>query len=89
MVFSQPSTHRTIQLKASDAGLVPLEAGDRERLEVYVQAFVRDLTSIEHTTPYARAVIGPDVDDLIAISFTPEAAFEQSPGPSAGRRLSA
>src|SRR5688572_7550384 len=28
VVFTQPSTHRTVQLKGNDARIVPLEAGD-------------------------------------------------------------
>lgn len=88
-VFSQPSTHQTLQLKGTDASVGPIAPEDPARLRSYAQAFVRDLCAIGYSTPFAQAVIGSQTEDLLAVSFTPTAAFEQSPGPNAGRRLAA
>ncbi len=87
VVFSQPSTHRTIQLKGSDAGIVPVTAADRRVAERHLGAWVQELVSIGYTAEFAAAVRGRAEQGLAAIAFTPVAAFQQTPGPAAGDRL--
>ena len=89
VVFSQPSTHRSLQLKADDA-VVRAPAGDEPALCArYVQAFCADIALLGHTEAQARALCGYVDGDLVAIDFTPNAAFEQTPGPRAGTPLAA
>jgi hypothetical protein len=87
VVFSQPSTHRTIQLKGTDAKPVRVTRADRELAARHNEAWVRDLTSIGYREEFARAVHGHVQPGMVAISFTPTAAFQQTPGPAAGERL--
>ena len=87
VVFSQPSTLRTIQLKGNDARLVRATAADRVIVERHAQAWVDDLCSIGYGREFARALHGFPDRGLAAISFTPAAAFQQTPGPAAGERL--
>jgi hypothetical protein len=89
VVFTQPSTHRTVQLKGNDARIVPLEAGDLERVERYVRAFAADVAPFGFSEPYMRALLACLPDDLVGVQFTIAAAFSQTPGPHAGERLSA
>lgn len=89
VVFSQPSTHRTIQLKGTDAELVAVTAADRRIAERHLGAWVQELVSIGYTAELAAAVRGRAESGLIAIAFTPTSAFEQTPGPAAGARLQA
>jgi hypothetical protein len=87
VVFSQPSTHRTIQLKGTDATLVAVTAADRRVAERHLQAWIQDLVSVGYTPGFAAAVRGRAENGLAAIAFTPTAAFEQTPGPAAGSQL--
>lgn len=87
VVFSQPSTHRTIQLKGRDARPTRVAAGDRAVVESGLAGWIQELTSIGYPAGLARAIHGGCPARLNAITFTPEAAFQQTPGPAAGTRL--
>jgi hypothetical protein len=87
VVFSQPSTHRTIQLKGTDARLVRVSAADRAIAARHLDAWVDELTRIGYRAEFARAVRGQAEHGMVAIAFTPTAAFQQTPGPGAGERL--
>ena len=86
VVFSQPSTHRTIQLKGSDARIVKVTAADRAIAARHLQDWSEDLCRIGYTPEFASAVRGV-APRLAAIAFTPSAAFQQTPGPGAGKPL--
>ena len=86
VVFSQPSTHRTIQLKGSDARIVKVTAADRTIAARHLQDWSEDLCRIGYTPEFASAVRGA-APRLAAIAFTPSAAFQQTPGPGAGKPL--
>jgi hypothetical protein len=88
-VFSRPSTHETIQLKGEDARVEPLAQGDTALLAAAVDVFAQELVSIGFPEHYARAVHGGALEDYVAVSFTPAAAFVQTPGPAAGQRIDA
>ena len=87
VVFSRPSTHRTLQLKADDARVRAATAEEAAIVARYVEAFSREIGPLGHTDDQARAIFQCRADDLGAIDFTPNAAFEQTPGPKAGRPL--
>jgi hypothetical protein len=86
VVFSQPSTHRTIQLKGSDARVARVTGADRVIAQRHLQAWVQDLQLIGYAADFARTVRG-EAPDLIAVTFTLASAFLQTPGPAAGTRL--
>jgi len=86
VVFSQPSTHHTIQLKASDARVVSVTASDRAVAVRHLDAWVEELCRIGYTAAFAEALRGRP-ERLAAIRFTPAAAFQQTPGPAAGQPL--
>lgn len=87
VVFSRPSTHETLQLKGEDAVVSELQSGDRRYIEHCKQQFVEELSKISYSTEFATAVISQSNDEAIAVTFTPSAAFVQTPGPGAGERL--
>ncbi len=87
VVFTRPSTHKTIQLKGSDARIEPLAAGDEALIQAYRESFVEDLLGLGYTRAFSAAVVAGADDQVIAVSFTPTAAFDQTPGPHAGRAL--
>ena len=86
-VFSQPSTHYTLQLKGTDARIVPPERGDAALVARYVDAFVAELTPFGYSETIVRAFLASMPDDIAAIEFTISAAFSQTPGPQAGEPL--
>ena len=87
LVCSQPSTHRTIQLKGTDAEIVAVTAADRRIADRHLGAWVEELVSVGYPADFAAAVRGRAETGLAAIAFAPTSAFEQTPGPAAGTRL--
>ena len=86
VVFSQPSTHKTIQLKGTDARVVPVTAADRAAAQRHLREWAEDLGRIGYTAPFS-AVLHGGSGPLAAIRFTPTAAFQQTPGPDAGQPI--
>ncbi|MDD5366892.1 MAG: hypothetical protein PHR30_16265 [Gallionellaceae bacterium] len=87
VVFSRPKTHETIQLKGARVRIRPLAAGDRARMLACGAAFATEIIALGYTESFSRALMAPAGDDAMAIAFTPDAVFEQTPGPKAGQRL--
>lgn len=87
VVFSQPSTHRTVQLKAASARIRAATPDDEPALARYLAAMEHELALIGLGAGFARAMLAYRLPDLVAITFTPEEAFDQTPGPRAGAPL--
>ena len=87
VVFTQPSTHRTIQLKGADAALGPLEPGTTALIDANIDALVKDVAPLGYSEVFVRTVLAYKPEDLVEVTFTPTSAFAQTPGPQAGRRL--
>jgi hypothetical protein len=86
-VFSQPTTHRTVQVKASRAtqrGATPEDAADLERCAATLDG---ELTAIGYAAGLGRLMLAHKAEDVVAVTFRPEHAFDQTPGPQAGARL--
>ena len=86
-VFSQPSTHFTLQFKGTDARIVPAEGGDPDRAWAYVDAFAAELSGLGYPVEVIRCLLQSSADDLVAVRFTVDAGFSQTPGPGAGQPL--
>ncbi len=84
VVFSQPSSHRTVQFKARAPRLREADASDRPVLQRYLRAMEDELRRVGFTNALAQALLASSLDDLVALSFEPELAFDQTPGPKAG-----
>ncbi|MBB3176727.1 hypothetical protein [Variovorax sp. Sphag1AA] len=89
VVFSQPLSHRTVQVKASEAALRPAEEADLPVLHRYLASMEDEVGAVGIDAPFVRAMLSYRLDDLVAISFTPVEAFDQTPGPKAGSALPA
>jgi hypothetical protein len=87
VVFSLPSTHRTLQLKGADAAVEPLRDGDLELIARHRAAFLADLTSLGYARSLPETLMSGSGSDVVAVSFTVSEAFIQTPGPTAGTRL--
>lgn len=83
--FSQPSSHRTVQFKATRASIRPAAEADRPVLERYLASMEHEIGQVGHPPRNTRALLAWRLEDLVAVSFAPEQAFDQTPGPKAGR----
>jgi len=88
VVCSEPTTHRTLQLKGDDAQV--LECGDdgEALVERHLQRFTDELADIGLPAEVARTLLRRD-DGLVALRFTVRQAYDQTPGPQAGAALHA
>jgi hypothetical protein len=87
VVFTEPLTHRTIQLKSRNTTVSEPQKGDTALLQKYSDAFVDQVRRLGFDETLIRALIWLDPEQLAALTFTPDEAFEQTPGPGAGNRL--
>lgn len=87
VVFSEPPTHRTVQVKGRDAAVSDLEDDDLQRIAAYLDAFSRQLAPLGHRDMLVRMLLTRPASDLVRLSFTPAEAFSQTPGPNAGEPL--
>lgn len=85
--FSRPSTNQTMQLKGRDARserASPLEVAIARRC---VDLLIDDLLPLGFDRHMLESYFWGDRTDLLAIRFSPDAAFVQTPGPQAGAAL--
>jgi hypothetical protein len=87
VTFSAPISHRTIQLKAASSRLERLEPEDRISVDAQVDAFAGVLRALGFPSPFIQSFCANRSRSISVISFVPDAAFEQTPGPGAGREL--
>lgn len=85
VVFSRPGSHRTVQLKGHDARVESLVAGDWRIIERYRGAFTDALAALGFGDAFVQALLGSSAGEVVAIRFTPVAAFQQTPGFDAHR----
>jgi hypothetical protein len=88
VVVTDSASTRSIQLKASDAAVVALAPGDRERVRAYVGALAQTWALAGQPVEWTRTLLDPDAGELVAVQFAPYIAFDQAPGPRAGTVLS-
>jgi hypothetical protein len=87
VVFSRPKTHETLQLKGARGRIQPLEGRDRQIMLAYGAAFTAEIMALSYAERFSRALTSAVADEAIAVAFTPNAVFDQTPGPKAGARL--
>jgi hypothetical protein len=84
VVFSQPSSNRTVQLKGRDATPVPATPADVALVRRHLALFAAEIAPMGWDQRYVDTLFWHDPAQLLAIRFTPEFAFAQTPGPNAG-----
>jgi hypothetical protein len=87
VVFSEPTTHRTVQFKGVDATVAPAGPDDEVTVARYLANFAEEIAEIGFSGDVARTMLGHAPGDLAAVHFTPLSGFEQTPGPTAGQAL--
>jgi hypothetical protein len=83
--FSPPTIARAVQLKGVATQVGEPKAADLKRVERHVQRFVEECERIGAPEELSRRMfVGTD---LVAIRLSIAEVFDQTPGPTAGRRL--
>jgi hypothetical protein len=83
--FSPPTIARAVQVKGVATGVGEPEAADLERVELHVRSFVAEAERVGASAELSRRMFAGT--GLIAIQFSIDEVFDQTPGPTAGRRL--
>ncbi|WP_434623478.1 hypothetical protein [Azospirillum sp. B2RO_4] len=89
VVFTEPSTHRSIQIKDDCASVAIPTAEEAALPGPYIDGFIAELAGMGFTDSFVRAVMAFDPADLVALHLDPADVFDQTPGPKAGERIPA
>jgi hypothetical protein len=87
VVFTEPSTHKSMQVKGDDARITSLEEGDWPVVSAYADDLVAEICPLGYPEPLIRKMTETTPQQVLAVRFTPTAAFGQTPGPHAGAAL--
>ena len=83
--FSPPTIARALQVKGVATRVDEPEAADLERAERHVRSFVAETEQIGASAELSRRMFVRT--GLVAVQFSIDEVFDQTPGPTAGRRL--
>jgi general stress protein 26 len=86
-MFSQPSTHLSIQMKSSAVSVRPADESDRPAIDRYAVAMEGEVESVGYPRHLARVMLASKLDDLVAVSFEAGEVFDQTPGAKAGAQV--
>jgi hypothetical protein len=87
VAFSAPLSHRTLQLKGLSCRPEDVGPEDEAIVRRQTDAFSVILGQVGETPEFVRAFSAYRSSALLALSFPTQEAFEQTPGPGAGRAL--
>ena len=85
--FSRPSTHQTVQLKGPCARVDAAGPHDVALARRCLDLLIEDLVPLGLPRRMLDTFFWQDPAELVALSFAPEGAFAQTPGPKAGRAI--
>ena len=88
VVFSEPSSNRTLQLKGHDAVVATCGPDDAALARRHLDGFAAAIGRLGFAHEVAQTLLAHD-PELVAVHFTIAEAYEQTPGPSAGKPLAA
>lgn len=87
VVFCLPETEAAIQIKGRQVTLSAASAQECDHVRAYRDAFVEGIVRLGYARDFGQTYLAVEAGQLLAVSFTPEVIFEQTPGPLAGRPL--
>lgn len=85
--FTQPTTHRSLQIKGGAAEVHPPAADALDIIDRHGRAFAVELREIAFSDAFIAAHEAFSPDALVAVTFSAADAFDQTPGPRAGDAL--
>jgi hypothetical protein len=87
-VFCLPENERAIQIKGVLTSIDLPGPDDWPLIQEHRIAFADQIEPKGYAREFSDYYHAATADDLVALSFAPEALFEQTPGPQAGRCMS-
>jgi hypothetical protein len=87
VTFSAPLSHRTVQIKGFSSRSEELQPEDEASARQQTDAFAAILGAVGHSPAFVQAFSDYRSSALWVLSFPAQEAFEQTPGPGAGRSL--
>lgn len=84
VTIAAPVSYRSVQFKGRLRGIHEVDERDRAWVQARREMFVTAIALVGDPVQGARNLW---MDDLIRIEFEVDDAFDQTPGPNAGRRL--
>ncbi|HXH98541.1 MAG TPA: pyridoxamine 5'-phosphate oxidase family protein [Gaiellaceae bacterium] len=83
--FSPPTIARAVQVKGVTTVVDEPEAADLERVERHARSFVAEAERVGAPAELSERLVVRE--GLVAVGFSIDEVFDQTPGPTAGRRL--
>lgn len=87
VTFSRAIDHRSIQIKAAGARILPPDAEDCAAAARDAAHFRDELVSVGYEPAWSSLFMAYDRSRLVVLACVPRAAFAQTPGPGAGEEL--
>lgn len=87
VTFSAPVSHRTVQIKGFFSRPEELLPDDEDCVRQQTDAFAETLAAVGEPPWFVKAFCEYRSSPLSVLSFPAQEAFEQTPGPGAGRSL--
>ena len=82
-VFSQPSTHLTLQFKSRRIRIREPRPDDQPHLDAYLRSMEQEISAVGFAPVYVQALLAHDPHDLVAVEFEPDEVYDQTPGAQA------
>jgi Pyridoxamine 5'-phosphate oxidase len=83
--FSPPTIARAVQVKGVVAATREADAADLERVERHVRSFIAEAAGVGAPPELSERMFVRT--GLVSVHFSIDEVFDQTPGPTAGRRL--
>jgi hypothetical protein len=87
LVFTDPVSYRTVQIKTTDARVAAVPASDHAEVARRVSLANGQLALIGFGDPFAATLNGYEEERLVMLHCSIHALFDQTPGPNAGKPL--
>lgn len=87
VVFSQPTTHRSVQFKSALARIEPQQPGDPDLVLAYIERMLAEICSLGYPRELIAAMFNHHPEKLINLAFVADQVFEQTPGMLAGQLI--
>lgn len=87
VTFCAPLSHRTVQIKGFSSKAEALQPEDENCVRQQTDAFAQVLAAVGEPPRFVQAFCDYRSSRLCVLSFPAQEAFEQTPGPGAGRSL--
>lgn len=88
-VYSDVRSFRSLQIKGHNAVIEEFDAADAAAQIAHHRLTADELVALGYAAPLAYGYFSvPKRADFVTVSFVPQDFFQQTPGPSAGEKLS-